>query len=101
MTANVRRMVEAAHQESWANCVSSIQHDVHGNQSNTYKVMKTHNTAGKDFADIKVTNEEKWQEYFTRQWPKEDQLEADDEEMTTSIFSPSPSIGTDPVEIAN
>jgi hypothetical protein len=49
------------------NYISSTEQDVHGCQSNAYKIMKHLNTAKKDSANIKVLNEEKWLEYFTRQ----------------------------------
>jgi hypothetical protein len=35
---------------------------------------------------------------LSRQWSKEDQMEADNEEISTAIFSTSPTIGTDPIE---
>jgi hypothetical protein len=59
--------------------------------------MKHLNTAEKDSADIRVINKEKWLEYFTRQWSKEDQLETDNEEIFISLFSPS-STGVDPTD---
>jgi hypothetical protein len=34
--------------------------------------MKHLNIAEKDSANVKVINEERWLEYFTRQWSKED-----------------------------
>jgi hypothetical protein len=91
-------MVKAAHQESWDNYISSIEHDVHGHQLNAYKIMKHHNTAEKDSTDIKVINEERWLEYFKRQCSKKDQMEADNEEISTAIFSTS-TIGIDPIEL--
>jgi hypothetical protein len=59
--------------------------------------MKHLNTAEKGSADIRVINKGKWLEYFTRQWSKEDQLEADNEEIFISLFSPS-STGVDPTD---
>jgi hypothetical protein len=60
--------------------------------------MKHLNTAERDSADIKVINKERCLEYFTRQWSKEDQMKADNEEISTAIFSTSPTIGIDPIE---
>jgi len=51
--AKVKKMIKAAHQESWDAYRSSIDHDVHGRQLNAYKTVKHLNEDQKDSADIK------------------------------------------------
>lgn len=62
------QLIRHAHQQSWDQMITTIEHDIHGRQALAYKMMKHFNTSEREIARLSVIGKDQWVEHYKNLW---------------------------------
>lgn len=66
--AITKEKIRKVHKTSWEKYISDIEHDVHGRQINTYKIIKHLNRTERDTAQLNIIEKEEWKKHYKQLW---------------------------------
>jgi hypothetical protein len=68
--ATVKRETRKIERQCWETFVLRNEHDVYGRHINVYKIIKNLNRTEKDNLQLNPITENKWLDYYQKQWNK-------------------------------